>query len=166
MGVQDRKYLDATGLVRNRSIGDLMRYAILTEGLDTLAHFGDFQPSPGATVFSGEEGTRYSDEQLYALALYISSLKPPPNPNKSDEHARKGQVVFQRQGCVNCYTPIYARLRTFWISASELTHTLRSKHVEARGSTKCRHCKAFGSATHSAMAAKRTRWKNGSTLRG
>jgi hypothetical protein len=40
-----------------------MRYAILNEGLDTLAHFGDFQPSPGATVFSAEEGTRYSDEQ-------------------------------------------------------------------------------------------------------
>jgi hypothetical protein len=81
IGVQDRKYLDATGLVRNRSIGDLMRYAILNEGLDTLAHFGDFQPSPHATAFSAEEG-RYSDEQLYALALYISSLKPPPNPNK------------------------------------------------------------------------------------
>ena len=105
IGVQDRKYLDATGLVRNRSIGDLMRYAILNEGLDTLAHFGDFQPSPGATVFSGEEGTRYSDEQLYALALYISSLKPPPNPNKFDEHAHRGQAIFQQQGCVACHTP-------------------------------------------------------------
>jgi hypothetical protein len=103
IGVQDRKYLDATGLVRNRSIGDLMRYAILNEGLDTLAHFGDFQPGP--TAFSAQEGTRYSDEQLYALALYISSLKPPPNPNRFDEHARRGQVIFQRQGCVNCHTP-------------------------------------------------------------
>ena len=82
-----------------------MRYAILNEGLDTLAHFGDFQPSPGATVFSGEEGTRYSDEQLYALALYISSLKPPPNPNKFDEHAHRGQAIFQQQGCVACHTP-------------------------------------------------------------
>lgn len=105
IGVQDRKYLDATGLVRNRSIGDLMRYAILNQGLDTLAHFGDFQPSPGATVFSGEEGTRYSDEQLYALALYVYSLKPPPNPNKFDEHASHGQVVFRQQGCINCHTP-------------------------------------------------------------
>jgi hypothetical protein len=105
IGVQDRKYLDATGLVRNRSIGDLMRYAILNEGLDTLAHFGDFQPSPHATAFSAEEGTRYSDEQHYALALYVSSLKPPPNPNVFDDHARKGQVIFQRQGCVNCHTP-------------------------------------------------------------
>jgi hypothetical protein len=50
-------YLDATGLARHRSIGDIMRYAIINEGLDTLAHFGDFQPSPGAAVFSAKEGT-------------------------------------------------------------------------------------------------------------
>ena len=105
IGVQDRKYLDATGLVRNRSIGDLMRYAIINEGLDTLAHYGDFQPGPGATIFSGDEGTRYSDEELYALALYISSLTSPPNPNKFDEHARRGQSVFQEQGCTFCHTP-------------------------------------------------------------
>ncbi len=103
IGVRDRKYLDATGLVRNRSIGDLMRYAILNQGLDTLAHYGDFQPGP--TPFGPEERTRYSDEQLYALALYIYSLKPPPNPNKFDEHASQGQIIFQQQGCINCHTP-------------------------------------------------------------
>lgn len=105
IGVSDRKYWDATGLVRNRSIGDLMRYAIINQGLDTLAHYGDFQPSPGATAFSGDEGTRYSDEQLYALALYLSSLKPPINPNPFDERARKGQRIFQKQGCAGCHTP-------------------------------------------------------------
>ncbi|HLY17351.1 MAG TPA: hypothetical protein VKR61_09005 [Bryobacteraceae bacterium] len=105
VGVSDLKYLDATGLVHNRSIGDLMRYAIINEGLDTLAHFGDFQPAPGTTAFSGEEGTRYSDEQLYALALYISSLKPPPNPHPFDDLARRGQRVFQQQGCPGCHTP-------------------------------------------------------------
>jgi mono/diheme cytochrome c family protein len=103
IGAQDRKYLDATGLVRNRSLGDLMRYAILNQGLDTLAHFGDFEPGP--TLFGPEEGTRYSDEQLYALALYIYSLKPPPNPNKFDEHASHGQIIFQEQGCESCHTP-------------------------------------------------------------
>src|SRR3954471_19307664 len=39
--------------------------------------------SPGKAVFSGAEGTRYSDEQLYALALYILSLKAPANANHS-----------------------------------------------------------------------------------
>lgn len=105
IGIEDIKYLDATGLVRHRSIGDLMRYAVTNQGLDTLAHYGDFQPSPGATVFSGEEGTRYSDEQLYALALYLESLKPPPNPNPFDERARRGQRIFQQQGCAGCHTP-------------------------------------------------------------
>ena len=105
VGMQDIKYLDATGLVRHRSIGDIMRYAIINEGLDTLAHYGDFQPSPGTTAFSGELGTRYSDEQLYALALYIYSLKPPPNPNPFDDHARHGQQIFLAQGCPACHTP-------------------------------------------------------------
>lgn len=106
VGVGDLKYLDATGLVRNRSIGDLMRYAVLNEGLDMSAHFGDFQPdSQGRGGFGAEPGTRYSDEQLYALALYLESLKPPPNPNPFDEHAKRGQQIFKEQGCPFCHTP-------------------------------------------------------------
>jgi hypothetical protein len=107
IGVQDIKYLDATGLVRHRSIGDLMRYAVLNTGLDTLAHFGDFQPATSQTAsgFGGEDGTRYSDEQLYAMALYLYSLRPPPNPNPSDERARRGEQVFRREGCAGCHPP-------------------------------------------------------------
>ena len=105
IGIQDLKYLDATGLVRNRSLADIMRYTIANQGLDTLAHYGDFQPSPGATGFSGEEGTRYSDEQLYALALYLTSLKPPPNPNPMDATAQRGETIFRQQGCAGCHTP-------------------------------------------------------------
>jgi hypothetical protein len=80
-----------------------MRYAILNEGMDSLGHYGDFQP--GHTGLSAEEGTRYSDEQLYALALYIESLKPPPDPNKFDERAQRGQQIFKDQGCPVCHTP-------------------------------------------------------------
>jgi len=105
IGVQDRRYLDATGLVRHRSIGDLMRYAVVNMGLDTSARFGDFQPSAKPTVFGGEEGTRYSDEQLYAMALYLYSLKPPENPNPRDALASRGQKVFEQQGCGGCHTP-------------------------------------------------------------
>jgi hypothetical protein len=103
VGIADIKYLDATGLVRNRGIADIMRYAILNEGMDYLGHYGDFQPGQGG--FSAEPGTRYSDEQLYALALYIESLTPPPNPNKLDEHAQRGQQIFKDQGCPVCHTP-------------------------------------------------------------
>ena len=48
---------------------------------------------------------RYSDEQLYALAQYIYSLKPPPNPNKFDALAAGGQKVFEREGCAGCHRP-------------------------------------------------------------
>jgi hypothetical protein len=104
IGLQDIKFLDSTGLMRHRSIGDLMRYAAANYGLDIIAHYGDFQPSPVMTGFA-EDGTRFSDEQLYALALYIYSLKPPPNPNPFNDDARRGQRIFQQQGCIGCHTP-------------------------------------------------------------
>jgi hypothetical protein len=104
IGVQDIKYLDSTGLMRHESIGDLMRYAAANYGLDIMAHYGDFQPSPDSNGLA-EPGTRFSDEQLYALALYIYSLTPPPNPNPFNEEARRGQQIFQQQGCVRCHTP-------------------------------------------------------------
>ena len=104
IGLKDIAYLDATGLMQHRSIGDLMRYAIANYGLDIMAHFGDFQPSPTQAGFA-EDGTRFSDEQLYALARYIYSLTPPPNPNPFDDRARRGQQVFQQQGCAGCHTP-------------------------------------------------------------
>ena len=79
-----------------------MRYAALNQDVGVLARYGDFRPAdliqPGAS-------SRYSDEQLYALALYIYSLKPPENPNKLDAMATRGQKVFKREGCGGCHTP-------------------------------------------------------------
>lgn len=103
IGLRERKFLDATGFARHRNIGDLARYAITNQGLDTLAHFGDFQPSKERTPFSSEMGTRYSDEQLYALALYIYSLQPPPNPNQPSASSRRGEKIFKQQGCAACH---------------------------------------------------------------
>jgi hypothetical protein len=104
IGIEDIKYLDATGLVRHRSIGDLMRYAAVNYALDMIGHYGDFQPSPSQALFA-EDGVRFSDEQLYALGLYLYSLKPPPNPNPMDDRARRGERIFQQQGCAGCHTP-------------------------------------------------------------
>ena len=111
IGVQDRRYLDATGLVRHRDIGDLMRYAALNQDADAMARYGDYvpqeefpfgtAPADPAKVDSG----RYSDQQLYALAVYIYSLKPPQNPNPFDALAARGQRVFERERCVSCHTP-------------------------------------------------------------
>jgi hypothetical protein len=110
IGVKDRKYLDHTGLIRHRSVGDLMRYAAINQGMGDLASFGGFipiavlfqkLPEPTAMGFLG----RYSDAQLYALAQYVYSLKPPRNPNSFGSLAARGKKVFAREGCAACHTP-------------------------------------------------------------
>jgi hypothetical protein len=103
IGVKDRHYLDASGLVRHRSIVDLMRYAALNQGADMLSSYGSFRPK--GNLPDPTEESRYSDEQLFALALYVYSLKPPPNPNKFDAAAGEGKRVFDREGCAGCHTP-------------------------------------------------------------
>jgi hypothetical protein len=107
IGVKDQKYLDRTGLQRHRSIADMMRYAALNQGADMLSSYGgfipaarDFRTRPDASTRS-----RYSEEQLYALSLYLYSLKPPANPHPFDAAAARGQRVFQREGCAVCHTP-------------------------------------------------------------
>ncbi|HZI49929.1 MAG TPA: hypothetical protein VFD75_19170, partial [Pyrinomonadaceae bacterium] len=103
IGVKDRLYLDSTGLARQRSIGDLMRYAALNQGADELTAYDQFRPTGELPVASTQ--SRYSDEQLYALALYIYSLKPPDNPNKFTALAQKGYEVFMTEACDVCHTP-------------------------------------------------------------
>lgn len=103
IGVKDRIYLDNTGLVRQRSIGDLMRYAALNQGADELTQYDQFRPAGELPAASTQ--SRYSDEQLYALSLYIYSLKPPDNPNKFTALAQKGYEVFMTEGCDVCHTP-------------------------------------------------------------
>jgi len=100
IGVRNLRYLDATGLSRNRSEADLMRYAIVNQGLINVARYGDYQPRRLSPADS-----RYSDEQLYALVLYLYSLKPPVNPNPLDDVARRGQLIFNREGCAGCHQP-------------------------------------------------------------
>jgi hypothetical protein len=107
IGVKERKYLDHTGLQLQRSIADLMRYGALNQGADNLASYGGFIPAARDSRTPPDPSTqrRYSDEQLYALSLYIYSLKPPANPNRFDQMAARGQRVFRREGCAVCHTP-------------------------------------------------------------
>src|SRR5206468_4950112 len=63
IGIADRKHLDHTGIVLQRSIADLMRYIALVQGANSFDRFGDFtlvNPMPDPTKLE-----RYSDEQLY-----------------------------------------------------------------------------------------------------
>ena len=108
IGVKDRRYLDRTGLEIHRSIGDMMRYAAMNMGADSLASYAGFVPADSPRfqqVPPPERAQRYSDEQLYALARYLYSLQPPPNPNRFDAVAARGEQVFKREGCARCHTP-------------------------------------------------------------
>jgi len=80
IGIADRKYLDATGLVQHRSMGDFMRYAALVDRAESLSDFDGFRP--GGELPDPKTLLRLGDDALYALALYVYSLKPPENPNQ------------------------------------------------------------------------------------
>src|SRR5688500_3736629 len=108
IGVKERRYLDRTGLEIHRSIGDMMRYAAMNQGADSLASYAGFVPADSPRfqqVPPPEWSERYSDEQLYALARYLYSLQPPPNPNPFDAVAARGEQLFKREGCARCHTP-------------------------------------------------------------
>jgi hypothetical protein len=113
IGVEQRRYFDATGLTQHRDIADLMRYAAMNQDGDTISQHRDFVPIKALPFFIATVpadpakfvGGRYSDEQLYALALFLYSLRPPPNPNWMTALAAAGQKVFQREGCAVCHTP-------------------------------------------------------------
>jgi CxxC motif-containing protein (DUF1111 family) len=78
-----------------------MRYAALVQGSDSL----DFGPHSFYTPTERRILYRYDDAVLYALAQYIYSLKPPPNPHRFDKNAARGEKVFQRAGCSGCHAP-------------------------------------------------------------
>jgi len=71
IGIRDRKYIDHTATHLHRGIGDLMRYAALVSFADLV----DFGPHHMLSPETKRVQARLSDEALYALALYIYSLK-------------------------------------------------------------------------------------------
>jgi mono/diheme cytochrome c family protein len=101
IGIQDRKYIDHTATHLHRGIGDLMRYAALVSFADTT----DFGPYRMLAPDTKRFQTRLPDSSLYAMALYLYSLEPPPNPNRRDEKAAAGEKIFTREACASCHTP-------------------------------------------------------------
>jgi len=101
IGIKDRKYIDHTATHLNRGIGDLMRYAALVSWAEST----DFGSHNTLAENAELPRARRSDEALFALALYMQSLKPPPNPNPMDDNARAGEKLFRREGCAGCHVP-------------------------------------------------------------
>jgi mono/diheme cytochrome c family protein len=101
IGVKNRKYLDATATHVNRGPEDIARYGALVVYADD-GSYGPYQ------VMSDDERKlkfRFSDEALYALGLYIYSLEPLKSPHPFDDLAKRGQQVFESEGCIKCHTP-------------------------------------------------------------
>jgi hypothetical protein len=101
IGLKDRKYIDHTATHQHRGPGDVMRYAALV----TYSDASDYGPHRLLTDAQRKVRRRAPDELLYALALYIYSLQPPPNPNLEDTRIGAGQQIFVREGCAGCHTP-------------------------------------------------------------
>lgn len=101
IGLKDRRYIDHTGTHINRSPEDIARYAALVSVAD--------DGSIGQYKFLDEKQRRldfrFSDEALYAIGKFVYSLEPPPNPNKLDALAERGEKVFKSEGCAMCHTP-------------------------------------------------------------
>lgn len=101
IGIKDRKYIDHTATHLHRGIGDLMRYIALV----SFAEATNFGPHATLSPATTRSKARLPDEALYALSLYIYSLKPPANPNPFDDKAKAGERIFAREGCIVCHTP-------------------------------------------------------------
>jgi hypothetical protein len=99
--LKGQKYIDHTGTHRLRGPADLMRYAALV----TFADIADFGPHRMLTDVQRKVPYHLPDEALYAMALYIQSLQPPPNPNPLDVKAAAGKKIFDREGCAGCHNP-------------------------------------------------------------
>ncbi len=101
IGIGERKYIDATGTHLNRGVGDLMRYSALVSFAETTT-FGTHNV---LAADSERPRKRRSDEALFALALYLQSLKAPGNPYRASDKSNAGEAIFNREGCANCHVP-------------------------------------------------------------
>ena len=100
-GLRDRRYLDATGTHKNRGPEDVARYAILVE----YAESTDFGPHHLLPADKRVLTVRPPDAAVYAMALWLWSLDPAPSPHAVDDEARRGQAVFEAEGCAKCHKP-------------------------------------------------------------
>jgi hypothetical protein len=102
IALKGQKYIDHSGTHKLRGLGDIMRYAALV----SYSGIGDFGSHRMLTETQRKIPYHLPDEALYALAVYVDSIEPPPNPNKFDEKAAAGKKAFDRE-CSGCHTPPY-----------------------------------------------------------
>jgi hypothetical protein len=134
IGIKDQKFFDRTGTARQRGIADLMKYCgAIADVSDALT---EYAPGPEGTMHLANMGLgqgikRTPDALLYALALYLYSLEPPPNPNRMDAVAKHGQQVFAAQGCARCHTPPYYTSGKLTVAAGYQPPAELKREIEA-----------------------------------
>ncbi len=108
IGVGDLRFFDRTGSARQRDITDLMRYCgAIADVSDALT---EYAPGPEgvmnlANMGLGKGVRRTPDALLFALAQFLYSLQPPPNPNIATDQTRRGSRIFAAENCARCHTP-------------------------------------------------------------
>jgi len=79
IGVRDRRYLDLTARLIHRSLLDIARYGSMCWASNYF--FSNRDSVPEEAIAAVSDSMRYSDEQAYAFALYVYSLKPRAIPS-------------------------------------------------------------------------------------
>ena len=111
IGIQERRYLDATGLVRHRDIGDLMRYAAQNQDTDLMARYRDFVPREAVPFFSGRRGRPANVDRDGSAMSSSGSLhlftRAPPIPMRSIRPPNRSEGVRAREraSCTRRSTP-------------------------------------------------------------
>lgn len=100
IGVKDYRYLETTATHLNRGPADIARYCTLVEFADVGAFGSHHMVTP-----EGVLRVRPPDEAMYAMALYLYSLKPPPSPYPFNANAQRGKTIFESEGCNECHSP-------------------------------------------------------------
>lgn len=100
--VRYNRYIDATGTHRLRGPEDVARYAAFVTGADPM-EFGTYKildPKQRRVPF------RYSDDALYAVALFLYSIESAKNPEPPPANlVQRGREIFTRETCVQCHVP-------------------------------------------------------------
>ena len=180
IGVKDRKYLDLIGRVQHRNIGDMMRYAAF--GTGQTAFYSSQKILPAWIVPNPSSQTRLSDEQAFALALYIYSpelhLLIPTGSTKSRPAARtclSGKVVCYatRRHCTPTTCSLWqgtlspsrrpAQSTRFWMSGWAPTPVPPCGLCAGPGTTRSPLSKVCGIGGHSNTTAALPHSTTGST---
>lgn len=108
-----------------RNVRDLRGPLRETAPFRWTGHTADLRDFVREEVHGLFEGPNLSAEQVEALCGYISSLAPPPNPNRAEDGsftatARRGQQLFDgKAGCAVCHAgPYRGGTRRAWIGTT------------------------------------------------